>query len=61
MDKTLEQTEKLLEDKWEHLSYMDLRPEHQKPKPRGPREQLPAPADLEEYLASERRRIFGGR
>ncbi|KAK4123253.1 Nucleotidylyl transferase [Parathielavia appendiculata] len=61
MEENLEQTEKLLKDKWEHLGYMDLRPEHQKPKPRGPREQLPAAADLEEYLASERRRLFGGR
>ncbi|KAK4106166.1 Nucleotidylyl transferase [Parathielavia hyrcaniae] len=61
MDKNLEQTEKLLEDKWEHMGYMDLRPEHQKPKPRGPREQWPAPANVEDHLISERRRLFGGR
>ncbi|KAG7290990.1 hypothetical protein NEMBOFW57_000997 [Staphylotrichum longicolle] len=59
MDKSVEQTEKLLEDKWEHLGYVERRPEHQKSKT--PRERLPAAEDLEEYLASERRRIAGGR
>jgi tryptophanyl-tRNA synthetase len=59
MDKNVEQTEKLLEDKWEHLGYVERRPEHQKFKT--PRERLPAAEDLEEYLASERRRIAGGR
>jgi tryptophanyl-tRNA synthetase len=61
MDKNVGQTEKLMEDKWEHLSYVERRPEHQKAKDRGPREQLPAAADMEEYLALERRRIAGGR
>ncbi|KAK4155199.1 hypothetical protein C8A00DRAFT_42164 [Chaetomidium leptoderma] len=61
MDKIAEETEKLLEDKWEHLSYVERRPEHQKPKDRGPREQLPAAADIEGFLASERRKIAGGR
>ncbi len=61
MDASLEQTEKLLEDKWEHLGYVERRPEFQTEKNKGPREQLPAPAGLEEYLASERRKIAGGR
>lgn len=63
MEKNLKETEKLLEDKWEHLGYVEKRPEHQssKLKAKGPREQLPAPADLEEFVASERRRIAGGR
>jgi tryptophanyl-tRNA synthetase len=61
MDKSVEQTEKLLEDKWEHLSYVERRPEHQKAKWRGPREQLPAAEDLEQYVAEERRKIAGGR
>ncbi|KAH6849713.1 hypothetical protein B0I37DRAFT_413168 [Chaetomium sp. MPI-CAGE-AT-0009] len=61
MDKNLEQTEKLMEDKWEHLSYVERRPEYQKKKDRGPREQLPAAEEMEEFLASERRKIAGGR
>lgn len=62
MDKNVEQTEKLLEDKWEHLSYMERRPDHPKNyNDSGPREQLPAAAELEEYLAAERRKFAGGR
>ncbi|KAH6636084.1 Fcf2 pre-rRNA processing-domain-containing protein [Chaetomium tenue] len=61
MDKNLEQTEKLMEDKWEHLSYVERRPEFQKKKDRGPREQLPPAEDMEAFLASERRKIAGGR
>jgi tryptophanyl-tRNA synthetase len=61
MDKSLEQTEKLMEDKWEHLSYVERRPEFQKKKDRGPREQLPPAEDMEAFLASERRKIAGGR
>ncbi len=56
MDASLEQTEKLLEDKWEHLGYVERRQTK-----KGPREQLPEPEGLEEFLASERRRIAGGR
>ncbi|KAK3901921.1 hypothetical protein C8A05DRAFT_44535 [Staphylotrichum tortipilum] len=62
MDKQLPETEKLLADQWEHLGYVERRPEHQKKDShKGPREQLPAVAELEEFLASERRRISGGR
>jgi tryptophanyl-tRNA synthetase len=61
MDAGLEQTEKLLEDKWAHLGYLELRPEHQTEGDKSPREHLPAPEDLEEFLASERRKIAGGR
>ncbi|KAL2132664.1 hypothetical protein VTI74DRAFT_3534 [Chaetomium olivicolor] len=53
MDKNVQQTEKLLEDKWEHLAYME-----RKSKPG--REQQPPAEDLEAYLTTERRRIFGG-
>jgi tryptophanyl-tRNA synthetase len=60
MDASVEQTEKLLEDKWQHLGYLERRKEH-KPYTKGPGEQLPAAADVEELLASERRRIAGGR
>ena len=62
MDKKVEETEKLMEDKWEHLAYVERRPEHQKAKYRGtPREQLPVPEEMEQYLATERRKIAGGR
>lgn len=61
MDKSLEEMEKQMEGKWEHLSYLERRPEHQKPKQKGPREQLPAAEEVEEFLAKERRRISGGR
>ncbi|KAK4249638.1 hypothetical protein C7999DRAFT_39300 [Corynascus novoguineensis] len=57
MDKSLEEMEKQMEGKWEHLSYLERRPEHQKPKQKGPREQLPAAEEVEEFLAKERRRI----
>lgn len=60
MDASAEQAEKLLEDKWYHLGYLERRPEF-KPRCKGPDEQLPAAADVEDYLASERRRISGGR
>lgn len=60
MDKNVEQTEKLLEDKWEHLGYVERRPEH-RPHCKGPNKKLPAAEDIEEFLAAERRRIFGGR
>ncbi|KAJ4304021.1 Tryptophan--tRNA ligase, mitochondrial [Collariella sp. IMI 366227] len=53
MDKNVEQTEKLLEDKWEHLVYME-----KKTKPG--REQLPPAEDLEAYLTAERRKLFDG-
>ncbi|KAK4135489.1 tryptophanyl-tRNA synthetase [Trichocladium antarcticum] len=60
MDASVEQTEQLLEDKWQHLGYLERRKEH-KPYTKGPGEQLPKAADVEEFLASERRRIAGGR
>ncbi len=56
MDASLEQTEKLLEDKWEHLGYVERRKTN-----KGPREQLPGPEGLEEFLATERRKLAGGR
>ncbi|AEO69004.1 uncharacterized protein THITE_2155551 [Thermothielavioides terrestris NRRL 8126] len=58
MDKMAEETEKLLEDKWYHLGYLEGRhlPEGKTQHPK-----LPAAEDLEEYLAQERRRIAGGR
>ncbi|KAK4238589.1 hypothetical protein C8A03DRAFT_43706 [Achaetomium macrosporum] len=60
MDKNIQETEKLLEDKWEHLGYMERRPEH-RPKGKEPGEHQPPAAKLAEYLATERRRVFGGR
>ncbi|GAB1320097.1 Tryptophan--tRNA ligase, mitochondrial [Madurella fahalii] len=60
MDKAAEQTEKLLEDKWQHLGYLERRPEY-KPHCKGEREKLPAAEDIEEYLATERRKFAGGR
>ncbi|KAL2262383.1 hypothetical protein VTK26DRAFT_1516 [Humicola hyalothermophila] len=59
MDAKVKETEKLLEDKWQHMGFVERRPEH-RPHCKGPREQLPG-TDIEEYLASERRRIAGGR
>ncbi|AEO58126.1 hypothetical protein MYCTH_101411 [Thermothelomyces thermophilus ATCC 42464] len=59
MDKNLEEVEKEMEGKWEYLSYVDRRPEFKKGKDEGPREQLPAPEEIEELLAKERRRISG--
>ncbi|KAL2168834.1 hypothetical protein VTG60DRAFT_6804 [Thermothelomyces hinnuleus] len=61
MDKNLEEVEKEMEGKWEYLSYVERRPEYKKGKDEGPREQLPAPEEIEELLAKERRRISGGR
>ncbi|KXX78659.1 Tryptophan--tRNA ligase, mitochondrial [Madurella mycetomatis] len=58
MDKAAEQTEKLLEDKWQHLGYLERRPEH-KPRCKGEREKLPTAEDVEEYLATERRKFAG--
>jgi tryptophanyl-tRNA synthetase len=60
MDKNVQETEKLLEDKWEHLGYMERRPEH-RTKDKEPGEHQPPAAELAEYLAAERRRVFGGR
>lgn len=60
MDKAAEQAEQLLEDKWQHLGYLERRPEH-KPRSKGEREKLPAAEDVEEYLATERRKFAGGR
>lgn len=59
MDKAAEETEKLLEDKWQHLSYLERRPQHKTSKVE--REKLPAAEDIEEYLATERRKFAGGR
>lgn len=60
MDGKVAETEKLLEDKWEHMGFLERRAEH-KPRTKGPREQMPGVEDIEEYVASERRRIAGGR
>lgn len=61
MDRNLEAVEKEMEGKWEYLSYVERRPEFKKGKDDGPREQLPAPEEIEELLVKERRRISGGR
>jgi tryptophanyl-tRNA synthetase len=61
MDEQVGETEKLLADQWEHLGYVERRPEHvKKDSHKGPRQQLPAAAELEAFLATERRRISGG-
>ncbi|KAL2270452.1 hypothetical protein VTJ83DRAFT_2636 [Remersonia thermophila] len=57
MDKSVDETAKLMEGKWDHLAYVEKKAE-----PEGkPREQLPTPEALEQFIAAERRRIAGGR
>ncbi len=62
MDEQVGETEKMMEDQWEHLGYVERRPEHvRKESHKTPREQFPAAAELEAFLATERRRLAGGR
>ncbi|KAL2017295.1 hypothetical protein VTK56DRAFT_2318 [Thermocarpiscus australiensis] len=60
MEKTFEQTQTLLEDKWKHMGYLERRPEHKR-KGKDDGEKLSSITDVEEYIATERRRIAGGR
>jgi tryptophanyl-tRNA synthetase len=54
MDKAVAETEKLMEGKWEHMAYLEKKTEK-------PREQLPTPEELDQFIADERRKIAGGR
>ncbi|KAH6624231.1 hypothetical protein B0J18DRAFT_490254 [Chaetomium sp. MPI-SDFR-AT-0129] len=60
MDNRFKETEKLLEEKWEHLNFVERRPKDPSEKTTTPENRL-APEDVAEYMARRRRELTGGR